>query len=113
MATRIFATYMLQILHMEDSGSILHQDAFNVFKVGLGLTITAIESELRDMINFYYGFIWSRVQGLFQPPADPPADPNGQQLEPPPQPLEELVDESAWQPVIPEGDSNNDSDDIR
>ena len=92
---------MLQILHMEDSGSILHQDTFNVFKVGLGLTITAIKSELHDMINFYYGFIWSRVQGLLQPPADPPADPdefedNTQQLsiQPPPQPLEEELPQS-------------------
>ena len=82
---------MLQILQMEDSGSILHQDSFKVFKVGLGLAITAIESELRDTINFYYGFIWSI--GLHQPPADPDEfeDTGNTRLsiQPPPQPLEE------------------------
>ena len=64
MATRIFSGFMLQVLHMEDSGSILNQNAFNIFRVHYGLTIFIVDGELHEVINFYYGFKWSKVQDL-------------------------------------------------
>ena len=51
MVMRIFTVYVFQALHIEDSGSILNQNAFNVFRVHYSSSLSTINSELQDMIG--------------------------------------------------------------
>ena len=60
----------------EDSNSILNQNAFNIFQVHYGLTISIVDGDLRKMINAYYGFIWSTLQDMLSHDPGQEGDPD-------------------------------------
>ena len=59
------SNYLFQTLHMADGGwSILNQNSFAAIKVHFGSSLSIVDAELRNLIDFLYGFMSIQLEKI-------------------------------------------------
>ena len=64
-AVSVCSTSLVQVLYVvADDLSLTHRNVFSPFKVDFGSKIQIIKSELENMVNWFYGFLYHRIQQI-------------------------------------------------